>query len=418
MPAIASDASAGSLARSPGVYLQELLPVTAPPPPTGVPVFVGLVDAAGPPPQGRADGRVRQAMLVRPDELEPLVGLPWPDGYLGHAVRGFFGNGGRRCAVVAVARRPQDDAGALRAALASLFDERGALEDLVEADLVCVPDLMAGALRGAHEAVARVQRAALRHCSRMKDRFAILDCLPASAGDSVERRWVEQKRRLFDPLPVEVDGGEIEFANGALYGPWLRLASGLAVPPCGHVAGAFARTDAAAGPHASPANVVLDGVVDVEAGLDEARSGRLNDAGINCLRALPTRGVRIWGARTLAAPQSSARYVGVRRLLLALSRWLCRDMADLAFEPNQPALWAQVRQRVGAYCHALYRRGALRGDDSADAFFVKCDAETNPPEDREAGRLVCEIGLAALAPAEFIVVRLTRSGAAMTVSTT
>lgn len=423
MSATVNEAPAGSLARGPGVYLQERLPPARPSPlPTGVPVFAGFVDPAGPAPGGRADGRVRQAVLDRPEALEAQVGAPWPQGYLGHAVRGFFGNGGRRCAAVAVPRRAGDDAAALLAALCAPLAAHGLLEDLGEVDLVCVPDAMALPADGLPQAVAAVQRAVLRHCARMGERFAILDCLPAAADAArTERGYVEQAGALFDAsvLPAEPDAGPVEAAAGALYGPWLRVGPGVrAVPPCGHVAGAFARSDAAAGPHASPANVELRGALDLEIDLPGPHCARLNDAGVDCLRALPTRGVRICGARTLAAAGAGAgaRYVGGSRLLRALARWLQRDLADLVFEPGGPALWERVRRRVASHCHALHARGALAGDDAAEAFFVRCDAETNPPAARDDGRLVCEIGLALLAPAEFVVVRVTRGGEAMSVS--
>ena len=414
MTALLDDAPAGDLARGPGVWLREL-PLRAAPalPATPVPMFAGFVE----PVAAQAVRPVRCAVLDRPADLEPRVGRAWPQGYLAEAVRGFFDNGGRRCVVLAAVCAPQADAGTLRAALAGLFAARGPAEDLPDVDLVCVPDLMAGALRDASEATAQVQRAVLRHCTRMNERFAILDCVTAADGGPAAERWLAQRRRLFEPAAGEADADPIEFADGALYGPWLRLASGRAVPPCGHVAGAFARSDAAAGAHASPANLVLEGVVDVEAAPAAPDRARLDAVGINGLRALPGRGVRIWGARTLAAPQSAMRYVGVRRLALATSRWLMREMADFVFEPAGPALWARVRERAVAHCLSLQRRGALRGEAPEQAFFVRCDAQTNPPEGRDAGRLVCEIGLAALAPAEFIVVRIARSDAALAVST-
>jgi hypothetical protein len=111
----------------------------------------------------------------------------------------------------------------------------------------------------------------------------------------------------------------------------------------------------------------------------------------------------------------AARYISVRRVVLGLARWAQTGLLDLVMESNEPALWERVRQRVQAYCLARWHEGALTGDSPAQAFFVKCDAETNPKQDREIGHVVCEVGLAPTAPAEFIVVQLIQStdGAAL-----
>jgi hypothetical protein len=106
--------------------------------------------------------------------------------------------------------------------------------------------------------------------------------------------------------------------------------------------------------------------------------------------------------------------VNVRRLFLTLIRWIEHHTHDLVFEPNGPPLWERVQDRLGAYCYELLQRGALKGRSPADAFFVKCDAETNPLEVRMAGQLICDVGLAPIVPAEFVVVRITQSAAGTT----
>ncbi len=193
--------------------------------------------------------------------------------------------------------------------------------------------------------------------------------------------------------------------NAALYHPWVRSSStnGEFVPPCGHVAGVIARTDALGGVFKAPANAEIQGAIDLQADLDVDSLGLLNQAGVNCLRAFAARGIRIWGARTLStAPEW--RYLNVRRLVLTLLRWIDLNMAWAAFEPNVPALWARIERELNSYLGGLWRAGALQGEAVNEAFYVRCDAELNAAASREAGQVITEIGLAPTLPAEFIVV--------------
>jgi phage tail sheath protein FI len=171
------------------------------------------------------------------------------------------------------------------------------------------------------------------------------------------------------------------------------------------VAGVFARCDARVGVFKAPANEALIGVLDLEFPLGPEVQAGLNPQGVNCLRALPGRGLRVWGARTLSADPTWL-YVNVRRLFITLARWIDRNMGWAAFEENTPRLWTRIRRELGVYLGALWEAGALRGASAAEAFYVKCDAETNPAGDRDQGRVVTEIGLAPTAPAEFVVVRI------------
>jgi phage tail sheath protein FI len=159
--------------------------------------------------------------------------------------------------------------------------------------------------------------------------------------------------------------------------------------------------------HKAPANEIVDGVLDVQTEVTQDAQARLNEAGVNCLRSFPRRGIRVWGARTVSGHRQW-RYVNVRRVFLTLVRWIEHNMNDLAFEPNNPSLWDRVLERLRGFCYELYVRGALQGTSPEEAFFLKCDAEINPPTMREEGQVVCDIGLAPAAPAEFIVIRMTR----------
>ena len=253
-------------------------------------------------------------------------------------------------------------------------------------------------------AVHTLQTAVLDHCDRTGDRLAILDALPGGDIETV----LEQRRRL---------SGH----NGALYFPWLDTGGRddqgqvLFVPPCGHVAGVYARSDAQVGVHKAPANEVLEGVLDLEINLSNTQQGRLNPVGVNALRVFPGRGIRVWGARTIS-PEAAWMYINVRRLFLTAGRWIERNLANAVFEPNGPSLWARLTRELTAYFNGLLQQGALQGATSREAFYVKCDGETNPPEVRDAGQVITEIGLAPTVPGEFIVIRIIHGASGVTIS--
>jgi hypothetical protein len=180
----------------------------------------------------------------------------------------------------------------------------------------------------------------------MGDRFAILDTLPIVDGTYGAETELSLERAL------EEHWRELVPTDGALYFPWIRVAppAGSAprfVPPCGHVAGVYARTDAQIGVHKAPANAIVEGALDLEVQLADADQSGLNEVGINCIRSFPGRGIRVWGARTLSG-LPHWRYVNVRRLFLTLIRWIEHHTHDLVFEPNGPPLWWRVRDRLGA----------------------------------------------------------------------
>jgi phage tail sheath protein FI len=167
--------------------------------------------------------------------------------------------------------------------------------------------------------------------------------------------------------------------------------------------------------HKAPANAVVEGALDTQTPLTEADHGRLNHTQVNCIRALPGRGIRLWGARTLSN-DPAWRYVNVRRLFLTVGRWLERSLAAVAFEPHDVLLWARIERELRAYCTALFRAGALRGATEEEAFFVQCDATTNPPGSRDLGRVVADLGLAPVLPNEFVVVRLIQEASGVTLA--
>jgi phage tail sheath protein FI len=380
---------------TPGVYKEERFPEPIATLQTGVPAFLGYTRKVG---ERRQLIHVPQR-LTRWQQFEQYFGALRAEGYLGAAVRGFFENGGRQCYVV-----PLDDS---LPAETSLQAGLAALAPLETLDLVCAPDVMRyqpDHLPPDPIAVRTLQTAVLDHCDRTGDRLAILDALPGGDIETV----LEQRRRL---------SGH----NGALYFPWLdtgeRDDQGHVrfVPPCGHVAGVYARSDARVGVYKAPANEVLEGVLDLEINLSNAQQGRLNPVGINALRVLPGRGIRVWGARTIS-PEAAWMYVNVRRLFLTAGRWIEHNLANAVFEPNGPNLWARLTRELTAYFNGLLQQGALQGATSRDAFYVKCDGETNPPEVRDAGQVITEVGLASTVPGEFIVIRIVHGASGVTMS--
>ena len=390
--------------RSPGVYREDVFLKQQARLETGVPGFVGF---AGPAKQVLAGQSPVEpdapVALHRKEEFKAKFASA-PGSYLADAVDGFFDNGGSRCYVVRAAPvaggGSDQKTAALKAALASL----SAFDDL---DLVAIPDAMTlqsapGQLDA--QAILLLQQEALKHCAENGNRMAILDSLPRMAltqfspNDTRPEQGVLQQREALAP-------GLAEPVSGALYYPWIGMLDGRFVPGCGHIAGIYARTDAKAGFFKAPANEELMGVADLESLVDNRIQDSLNPAGINCLRAFPGRGIRVWGARTLSR-DPNWRYVNVRRLLITLRRWIDLNMAWAAFEPNSPGLRVRIQRELNGYLESLWRAGGLSGATPNLAFYVKCDSENNPPESRELGEVVTEIGFAPFSPAEFIVVRI------------
>jgi phage tail sheath protein FI len=389
--------------QSPGVYRQDVVFESGPQLRTGIPGFVGFINAGSefvirlskPRPLNRKSDF--DALF----ENKPGQHLP-AKGYLADAVKGFFLNGGTRCYVVCAVYA----AGAKNEeALAQAFE---AFSPLTDIDLIAVPDAMM--LEGRD--LEQVQRASLQHCQTQGNRFAILDALPQGADEVIE-----QRKQIIEGLREPV--------NGALYYPWLVLSeeatntsrtndSSRWVPPSGHIAGIFARSDARVGVFKAPANEETLGVVDLCAGTPGAfhelkitnqLQDQLNPEGINCLRAFPGRGIRVWGARSLSN-DPDWRYVNVCRLVITLRRWIDMNMTWVSFEPNTPQLWVRIVRELTVYLTDIWRTGALAGSTAEAAFYINCDSETNPQAVIESGQVVTNIGLAPTAPAEFVVVRI------------
>ena len=273
------------------------------------------------------------------------------------------------------------------------------LEVAEDATMVCCPDLMAAFEAGLidRDGVKAVQTGMIAHCERLGDRMAILDPLPGLSPQEV-KQWRERDTNY-----------DSKFAT--LYYPWIKISGPdgrpMLVPPSGHMAGVYARSDNERGVHKAPANEVVRGALEAAMPVTKGEQDLLNPIGVNCIRSFTGRGIRVWGARTLSS-DPAWRYINVRRLFNFVEKSIERGTQWVVFEPNDPDLWARVRRDVGAFLTGVWRSGALFGLTPEQAFFVKCDEELNPPDVRDRGQLIIEIGLAPVKPAEFVIFRLSQ----------
>jgi phage tail sheath protein FI len=285
---------------------------------------------------------------------------------------------------------------------------RTGIRGLVIADdvtMIAVPDLVTAARKDDGtidlDLWKAVQTALIAHCEGQANRVAILDAPPGMDPQQVQE-WRSQAAMYDSPF-------------AAMYYPWVKVANPIgtngdrvvSVPPSGHLAGIWARTDEGRGVWKAPANEVVRGALDVDTKITDAEQSILNPIGVNCIRPFGTRGIRVWGARTLSSDQSW-KYLNVRRLFNMVETSIMRGTQWVVFEPNDEDLWQRVKRTISGFLTTLWRDGALAGATPEQAFFVKCDAETNPPESVDLGRLVVEVGIAPVKPAEFVIFRISQ----------
>jgi phage tail sheath protein FI len=385
----------------PGTYVEELAgrgrAITGAR--TAVTAFVGALD-------GLAPGA--QRVFWSQAHLEHACAESGRGGALGLALRQYFGNGGGTAVVIGCAPPGPDPAARLLDALAAITAQSAIVRDAAAAtaagddaprfDLLCVPE----AFDLPQADALRVTDAASRLCEGRRA-FCIAD-VPRAVSAAHAAQWAAQLAPS---------------TNAALYLPALRIgAPGSGAPvevaPSGTIAGLYARTDATRGVYKAPAgtDASLVGVLGLAEAIDDTRGGELNRLGINTLREFPGAGVVAWGARTMAGADANGsdwRYVPVRRLALHIERSLLEGTQWAVIEPNDEALWSQLRLDVGAFMQGLFRQGAFQGTTSRDAYFVRCDAGTTTAADI-ANRVVnIEIGFAPLKPAEFLILRIRQS---------
>jgi phage tail sheath protein FI len=253
-----------------------------------------------------------------------------------------------------------------------------------------------------HPAVdpANIARKVVDHCERMRFRFAAMD----APRDATNVAALDPRTTLEDNLA----GVDSEYA--AFYYPWIRVSDpqngALAwVPPGGHTLGVYARTDTERGVFKAPANEVVRGAVQLRIDINDAAQGQLNPRGVNVIRQFPGRGIRVWGGRTLSS-NGLWKYVSVRRLFIFLERSIYENTQWVVFEPNDDRLWARVKDTIRLFLRAQWRAGALFGRTEDEAFFITIDRTTMSQDDILNGRLVAEIGIAPVRPAEFVIFRI------------
>lgn len=295
--------------------------------------------------------------------------------YLAHAAKAFFDGGGQQLYVASTPPGGSRD---------DYADALSGLEDFTAIALVAAP----GA--ATHE----VTRLLVDHVEAPRRyRFAVLD---APKGATVAE--AQAFRAAYDSK------------HAALYFPWVMAAdprggAQIALPPSGFACAILARTDAERGVWKTPANEVVRGALGLERDIDTGMQEVLTPLGVNCIRKLTGRGIRIWGARTISS-DPEWKYVNVRRLVTYLEASLDTGLQWAVFEPNAPELWAKVAQTATDFLYNLWRDGGLLGAKVEEAFFVRCDHSTMTQADLDAGRLVCLIGVAPVRPAEFVIFRV------------
>lgn len=275
------------------------------------------------------------------------------------------------------------------------------LEPLDDVTMLAAPDLMTSFIEGEIDlkGVQAVQQALIDYCENVRYCFAILDA-PPNLMPQEAKEW---------RLTANYDS-----TRAAVYYPWIEIADMTGgngrtrkVPPSGHMAGIYARTDETRGVHKAPANEIVRGALGLEVAVTKGEHDLLNPIGVNVIRSFPGRGIRVWGARTLSS-DPSWRYINVRRLFNMIEESIERGTQWVVFEPNDHFLWSRVTRDVSAFLKLVWRSGALFGTTPGQAFYVKCDAETNPPEVRDVGQLIVEIGIAPVKPAEFVIFRVSQ----------
>lgn len=248
------------------------------------------------------------------------------------------------------------------------------------------------------------QKEILEYCEMRADCFCVMDGpKERMQGEEIEKNGL---------LPASDRG------FGAMYVPWFKVAnpfndkdktwsSEVLVPPSGFVAGVFARVDGTRGVHKAPANETVSGITGLAYTINSREQAAYNVRGINCVRDFGGRGIRIWGARTLSTLSNpSWKYINVRRLFIMVEQSIMMGSQWAVFEPNDHTLWKKLTRDVRSYLMRVWRSGALFGQTPEEAFYVKCDEETNPPEVVDAGQLIIEIGMCPVKPAEFVVFRI------------
>ena len=405
---------------SPGVYVEEVPSAVKPIAGVGTSTagFIGLVSDAVTMPfrPGRpldptsivaadryALAPAGQAQLITSwvEFLNAFGDVQAGNTILANAVYGFFNNGGTRCWVTRVTSLIEDTT--VTPAVDQVEQALAEFEAIDEIAIVAVP--VPTNVGAANDAANLARRVAIRgmvlnHCENLQDRFAVLD-----GEETVEGALVPQG--IYPNAGGTAMGATSLY--GAVYFPWIDTSgTGNFVPPSGHMAGIYARVDGERGVHKAPANVTVRGALDVKYRVSKAQQDGLNPQGVNVIRQFNWN-ITVWGARTIGGDANADfKYVNVRRLFNFMRESIDEGTQWVVFEPNTPELCAKITRNVSAFLTNVWRAGALFGTTPQEAFYVKCDADTNPPEVRDLGQVVTEIGVAVVKPAEFVIFRISQ----------
>ncbi|MDR3303827.1 MAG: phage tail sheath subtilisin-like domain-containing protein [Treponema sp.] len=391
--------------QTPGVYVEEISsgskPIEA-----GATNIVGFLGVA-------EKGPVAEAVLVTNwTQYTKTFGGLHVNGWLGHAVFQFFQNGGTKAYINNLKAAPETDD-----ALEEGDEVPKPKEKKMPVDIKN-PDDIASLVIGEDEGVGkktglylfntisdialvcapgvtdpRAQDAILTHCELNRFRFAVLDS-------------PEELEKGIDTMPMPRDS-----IMGAYYFPWVLMYTEqehkVYTPPSGGICGVYGRVDGTRGVHKAPANELFRTALDLKYALTDQEQELLNPKGINCIRAFPGRGVRVWGARTFSS-DAEWRYINVRRLFCMVEQAILNGTQWVVFEPNTRDLWKQITRNITSFLLNIWHSGALFGSSPDEAFYVRCDDELNPPESIDAGMVIVEIGMAPVKPAEFVIFRVSQ----------
>jgi phage tail sheath protein FI len=354
-----------------------------------------------------------KALADNPDDSpERWIFGPMHPGHhaLTHALNGFFRNGGTKAFVARI-----DDVDQLDDALEKF-------RSIDELAIIAAPGLPKN---------PTTWEALMDHVEERENCFAILDSEQVVNDGTDNDLDIEQlsytsSGGISEALPRPCKDAAFYFPHIEVIDPAKQLQdSDLArkvnpkyrgrtyVPPSGHIAGIYSLTDEMRGVHKAPANCVVRGAIEVKYYVSKPMQEMLNPQGVNAIRIM-NGAVTVWGARTIGGDANAEwKYISVRRLFLFLQKSIEEGTQWIVFEPNDEALWAKIRLNISAFLKNVWRSGALFGATPEESFYVKCDAELNPPEVRDVGQVITEIGVAIVRPAEFVIFRITQSTGAL-----
>lgn len=276
-----------------------------------------------------------------------------------------------------------------------------ALKEIDDINIVAIPDLVHPTMDVPLARTATL--AAITFCENRKDCFYVAD----------SPRRLDTQQVLAYKRGTSPQGQAFNSTFAALYWPWIRVSDPVAggtieFPPSASVVGIYSNTDVVRGVHKAPAGTDVGRMktaTDIERIVTKGEHDTLNPNGIDVIRKFPDAGIVVWGARTTST-DPEWKYVNVRRLFLFIEESIDEGTQWVVFEPNDPVLWARIVRNVSAFLRIQWHEGKLVGLKEEQAFFVKCDAETNPPESVDLGRVITEIGIAPSKPAEFVIFRI------------